>query len=55
MLWEYYVDYHGAGHGMEKLEKTLNELGQEGWELVAVTRVDNSFNVFLKRPKKNSN
>ena len=35
----------------EKFEKTLNELGSEGWELVALYKSGSGAVLFLKREK----
>jgi len=51
--WEYKImtirvnDYHEEEHG----EKTLNKMGKEGWELVAVIRPNEDFDCvcLLKR------
>ncbi|AGA29207.1 hypothetical protein [Singulisphaera acidiphila] len=49
MLWEYYrLSVDGPN-----IEKALHNLGQKGWELVAVipeTRIFYGFQCFLKRP-----
>ncbi|MFD3273211.1 hypothetical protein ACE3MS_24265 [Paenibacillus dendritiformis] len=41
VTWEYRIEYNSAA---------LNELGQSGWELVAVTVVDGIEQMYLKRP-----
>ena len=41
--WEYLI--------LERSEaERLNDLGREGWELVAVSRADDGAELFLKRP-----
>lgn len=49
MLWE----YHRLSVDGPNIEKALHDLGQKGWELVAVipeTRIFYGFQCFLKRP-----
>ena len=41
VTWEYRIEHDAAA---------LNELGQSGWELVAVTVVDGIEQMYLKRP-----
>ena len=53
--WEYHVIYLGSfwsGPKAEDFEAELNELGIEGWEVVAALPVENSnqVRVVLKRP-----
>ena len=52
--WEYMVEVLRSNRPAETLQETLNELGQQGWELVEVSgRHDqqySSFTCFLKRP-----
>lgn len=43
--WEYRVDSFGTfwtGPSDEEIEATLREWGQDGWEVVAVTKIENS-------------
>lgn len=41
--WEYLI--------LERSEASrLNELGREGWELVAVAKADDGIELFLRRP-----
>lgn len=53
--WEYHVRYLGnflSGPKEADFEAVLNELGMEGWEVVAALPVENSnqVRVVLKRP-----
>lgn len=53
--WEYHVIYLGtfwSGPKAADFEAELNELGMEGWEVVAALPVENSnqVRVVLKRP-----
>lgn len=41
--WEYLILDRGDA-------SRLNELGREGWELVAVSKADDGVELFLKRP-----
>lgn len=55
MQWEYRVLYLGtfwSGPKEGDFEAALNELGMEGWEVVAALPVENSnqVRVLLKRP-----
>ena len=55
MQWEYHVRYLGSfwsGPKETEFEAILNELGLEGWEVVAALPVENSnqVRVVLKRP-----
>lgn len=42
--WEYRTEYDGFD------EVNLNEVGQEGWELVAVVYADDDNMFYFKRP-----
>lgn len=45
--WEYKVEYHGTIS-----EKKLNEMGMEGWELIAAEAGNSNVTSFyFKRPK----
>ena len=47
--WEYHVEHHGTIS-----KKKLNELGAEGWELVAATEsggIASTSSFYFKRPK----
>ena len=51
--WEYKVLKEGIGlKGVkaEEVEEELNLWGEEGWELVAIERQQNSWLAVLKRP-----
>ena len=53
MLWE----YHRLSVDGPNVENALHDLGQNGWELVAVipeTRIFYGFQCFLKRPVADS-
>jgi len=54
VVWEYtYIK--AGGFDIEKITEALNELGAEGWELVALAPregVDKSFSAVLKRPRR---
>ena len=59
MLWQYRTNlFEFTKDGLlgdkyvddEEMEKTLNELGQKGWELVSVSLLQDGLLVFLKRP-----
>lgn len=55
MQWEYHVRYLGSfwsGPKEAEFETIMNELGLEGWEVVAALPVENSnqVRVVLKRP-----
>ena len=50
--WEYKI-YATETISVREVERNLNELGQSGWELVAVVENDSSpeyFEFYLKRP-----
>jgi hypothetical protein len=50
--WEYTMLSQREGTGyLQEMESRINALGQEGWELVAVTRHDVYVTLFFKRPK----
>jgi hypothetical protein len=51
--WEYKVLREGIGlrgFRVESIEEELNLWGQEGWELVGVTRHQSEFVAVFKRP-----
>ena len=53
--WEYRAETFGGfwtGIKMEQLEQTLNEWGEQGWEVVSATRFENYNNIHIiaKRP-----
>jgi hypothetical protein len=53
--WEYHVGSLGSfwtGPPDEGLEQMLNEWGMDGWEVIAVTKIENSnkIRVVAKRP-----
>jgi hypothetical protein len=51
-VWEYTILSQREGTGyLQEMESRINELGQEGWELVAVTRHDVYVTLFFKRPR----
>lgn len=57
--WEYRVASAGTfwtGATDESIEATLNEWGAEGWEVVAVTKIEgsNKIRVVAKRPASGS-
>jgi hypothetical protein len=50
--WEYTILSQREGTGyLQEMETRINALGQEGWELVAVTRHDVYVTLFFKRPR----
>lgn len=46
--WEYAHKVMPVNH--DEVVKQLNELGQDGWELIDADPVNGLFSVFLKRP-----
>lgn len=59
MLWQYRTNlFEFTKDGLlgdkyvddEEMEKTLNELGGKGWEMVSVSLLQDGLLVFLKRP-----
>ena len=59
MLWQYRTNlFEFTKDGLlgdkyvddEEMEKTLNELGGQEWELVSVSLLQDGLLVFLKRP-----
>lgn len=49
--WEYYV-LDVAGEEYSDIRDTLNQLGDQGWELVCTTETEESVcTLWLKRPK----
>ncbi len=49
IVWEYTV----TGLGTSYLgDKELNQLGAQGWELVAISNSDRGYNFYLKRIKR---
>lgn len=55
MKWEYkFLSFGLGGISHDNIEIMLNELGEQGWELVGVTEaVRHHTQVFLKRQKEN--
>lgn len=60
MIWEYKtVLFEFSKDGLlsnryvddEELERNLNQLGQQGWELVSVALLQDGLLAFLKRPE----
>ena len=50
--WEYKILSQREGTGyLQEMELRINGLGQQGWELVAVTRHGDYVTLFFKRPK----
>ena len=45
--WEYKVEFLGS---IFNSEDDLNDLGEDGWELVNIYREDGSWYAVLKRP-----
>ena len=53
MQWEYHLFPTGLDREEHSIQETLNGLGKDGWDLVAV--YDAGFRVFvLKRPTRQS-
>lgn len=51
MRWEYHVE-DVAGIEYEDIQKHLDELGDEGWELVCTTETEESVcTIWMKRQK----
>ena len=50
--WEYNAMPIGPKLGAKEARETLNERGEEGWEVVAVLKSDPFDLVILKRPKQ---
>lgn len=50
--WEYKaaVGSGGTGHVLEEMNRFLNQMGQEGWELVATREYEGNITLFFKRP-----
>jgi len=51
--WEYKVTTFGSSWGLTKdepIEDSLNELGEEGWEIVAAVALYGKMRVIAKRP-----
>jgi Domain of unknown function (DUF4177) len=50
--WEYQV-FDVAGEAYADIEETLNELGEQGWELICTTETDKEVRtLWLKREKR---
>jgi hypothetical protein len=54
-MWEYYVETVGSalrGTRDEELQQVLNELGEDGWDVIEIEQLPNSnkIRVVAKRP-----
>ena len=50
--WEYKIMSQREGTGyLQEMEARINQLGAQGWELVAVTRHSSFVTLFFKRAK----
>lgn len=54
--WEYKaaVGSGGTGHVLEEMNRFLNQMGQEGWELVATSEFKGNVTLIFKRPVANA-
>lgn len=50
--WEYKAarGSGGTGHVLEEMNRFLNQMGQEGWELVTTSEFEGEVTLFFKRP-----
>jgi hypothetical protein len=54
-MWEYHFLELEASRSKAEVETALNELGREGWELIAAYRSNAGWNVFVcKRPMESA-
>ena len=52
MRWEYRIlDFEAKWKAETEREEMLNRLGDDAWELVAVSGVGSGQHVYLRRPK----
>ena len=47
--WEYKIQLVGPPLQFDKLEKKLNELGNDGWEVVEIVNIRDIFSIYLKK------
>lgn len=54
--WEYLVKRlcNGTVIDDQRMQKTLNELGEQGWELVSVDGYNHGYKAFFKRPARDN-